>query len=227
MGKRTKEEEKEFIRIFLQNNPDFSGWMLDDYSGSWFYIKADKDKRLPSKEIIEIDNTLYAFNENGKAIDSFVSFSTYRDEKDRLVYLFNNYIDDIAELSLNDCLLLDDTHYYFNGRQGLAKNVVLKLILNDGFEYEFVTNLKGKPYSELVLGKKLCIKGFIANVHMFQSPYKTFGTVVINGIPFLVSDTGTILNTEKCRYKEDKIYAYVNTDKTFFYSVYPNDSKWY
>lgn len=222
-------EERKFIDEFLKSkNNNFEGWVCDDYSESWFYVKLNNGVSvLPSLEIIEIDNTLCAFNENGRAIDSFVSFASYIDENGTKVYLFNSYIDDLKKKSFLECLDLDDTYFYFNGKNGLAINKVVPIQLSDNFVYNYVTDDVGSYYQDYMLNNKLCLKGFIANEKMFSTPYKSFGTILLNKIPFLVSKNGDVLNFKKSVYANDGIYAYVNSDGTFFYSSNSNDNKWY
>lgn len=227
-----RDDEKRYIESVIANNPDRVGWFYaDDGDGTkiidWYFITHDHS--YFSNKIIKVDDNLCAFNEFGRSLDTLVSCSHYKDEKEKQqVWILNSFIDDLNQISLADYLNLEfDYYYYFNSQNGIAKNKIIDIVFSDGNHYKLITNSDGQIFSGLLFDNKLCVKGLIANEHMFVTPYKKFGTIIVDKVPFLISSEGEILNTQKFRYKDGKVYAYVNSDKTFFYSTNPNDKKWY
>lgn len=225
-----RDNEKEYIESVIKNNPDRTGWFYAEEEGDvfedWYFITQEHS--YFSNKIIKVNDELCAFGEYGRALNGFVSCSHYTDEHDKTeVWLLNSFVDDTKPLSMEDYFNLGPEYRYFFGKDGLQKSKIIKIRLSDNNVYELVTDVHGQIFSGLIFDNRLCVKGLIANEHMFVTPYKTFGTIIVDKVPFLVSPEGSILNTTKFKYREGKVYAYVNSDKTFFYSTNSNDKKWY
>lgn len=225
-----RENEIEYIESIIKNNTDLTGWVCDDEDDDgvtdWYHINADHT--YPSIKVIKINDTLCAFNEAGRALDCFVSCGRYKEEGDlEDKWILNTYFEDESKLTPETFLSFDDSYYFFLGRDGLARDKVIDIKFSDGNTYQYVVDSNGHKYSQEFIGDKLCVNGLIANKNMFLTPYKKFGTIMRNGIPYLCDPEGRVLNTNKFKYKDGRVYAYINTDRTFFYSTKANDPKWY
>ena len=220
------ENDKKFIDNYIKENPKHIGWVQNPDTKDYFYIK--KDHTYPSNEVYRIKNKPCAFNDYGKAIDGFVLCEKiYNADKKKSDYNIIFYMDNLENMSFNDFSNRFGLDYlYFNGHNGLIKDSVVKIKFTD-FDSTVIIDKEGHPVKDRVWNGKLCNLGFIVDSTFWLTPYKKFGTIIIHDVPFLIDAEGNILNVKKCRYKDGKVFAYVNSDKTFYYSTTPIDRKWY